>query len=90
MLQGGMVVVTAASVAAGAWVPLLIAGSGGAALAAGVVRAWSRFGRQTITASELLTVPGYMLSKLPMYVRAALRGQERTWVRTARDEREAS
>lgn len=89
MLQGGVVVGTAgAALVTGISAPFFLASGGGIALAAGVARAWSRFGRETISMAELLTVPGYMIAKVPMYIRALQRGQEKSWVRTARDENE--
>jgi len=45
---------------------------------------WARFGRQQISARQLLLVPFYMVWKLPIYMAALLR-PERRWVRTGRD-----
>ena len=46
---------------------------------------WSRFGRNIVSLAELLSVPGYMLGKVPMYMRA-LRRRQTEWVRTRRDD----
>lgn len=86
LLQAGALVVTGGvGLAAARWAPFVIAGVGGGALGAGVLSAWARFGRDTLTARELLAVPRYMAGKIPMYVVTALRGEEKSWVRTARD-----
>ena len=50
-----------------------------------LVLGWWRFGRPIISARELIGVPGYMLGKIPMYLRA-LRRRQVEWVRTRRDD----
>ncbi len=45
--------------------------------------AWARFGRAAIPFSAALAIPGYILWKLPIYLKF-LRGPEKTWVRTDR------
>lgn len=52
-------------------------------LAGAVLLAWAARGRDLVRFGELLSIPWYMASKLPMYVRFVLRRQ-REWVRTAR------
>lgn len=60
----------------------MLAGSLGlAALALGL--AWARFGRSMIPISAALAVPGYILWKLPIYLKFLL-GREKSWVRTDR------
>jgi cellulose synthase/poly-beta-1,6-N-acetylglucosamine synthase-like glycosyltransferase len=51
----------------------------------GVAVAWRRVGREIVSLRDLAGVPGYVLSKLPMYWRA-LRGRQASWVRTDRDD----
>lgn len=45
--------------------------------------AWQGWGRNLVSAREWLSVPGYMLAKLPMYVGYIFRRQK-AWVRTER------
>ena len=78
-------------IAAGGWLlgasahPLqLLAGAG--ALAGTVVLAgWSRFCRDAVSAAALLSIPVYMLKKLPIYAAFLFRRGEKQWVRTARE-----
>ncbi|MEQ8770538.1 MAG: glycosyltransferase family 2 protein [Phycisphaerales bacterium] len=60
---------------------------GGALLAlcaSAALLGWARFGRGEVRPADLLFVPFYAASKVPIYVRAVTRRQ-RAWVRTARD-----
>jgi cellulose synthase/poly-beta-1,6-N-acetylglucosamine synthase-like glycosyltransferase len=49
-----------------------------------VFAAWIGVGRQVLPPALLLKIPGYMLWKLPIYLRLA-RGADRRWTRTGRD-----
>lgn len=51
---------------------------------AAVLMAWSKDGRSVISAKELMTIPVYMASKLPIYVRYLFQRQAE-WVRSKRD-----
>ena len=53
---------------------------------AGVWRAWSVHARHLVGGRELLGLPGYVLAKIPVYLRLFTRRQLE-WVRTKRDER---
>jgi cellulose synthase/poly-beta-1,6-N-acetylglucosamine synthase-like glycosyltransferase len=52
--------------------------------AAAVVAAWLRFARGTLPVRYLLFIPIYVAWKIPLYVVLAVRGRQKTWVRTAR------
>jgi hypothetical protein len=52
---------------------------------ASLLRAWSGYGRDIISARELLSIPLYVARKLPLYF-DFFRRRERDWVRTARDD----
>ena len=54
-------------------------------VAAGVITAWRRFGRAIVSLRDLAGVPGYVVSKLPLYWQA-VRGRQARWVRTERDD----
>jgi cellulose synthase/poly-beta-1,6-N-acetylglucosamine synthase-like glycosyltransferase len=85
MLLGAALIVAAACWWLLGWLlPLVLASVAGVMFLLAVLAAWVRFGRDTITAGELATVPFYVLWKIPVYVGYVLR-RERSWVRTARE-----
>ena len=49
-----------------------------------VLMAWSQYGRSVISANQLLMIPVYMASKIPIYVRYLFQRQAE-WVRSKRD-----
>lgn len=64
--------------------PLFVALSSTAALIIAVLWARALVGRKQLTLVDLLSVPGYVLAKLPVYGRYVGKRQA-SWVRTARD-----
>lgn len=56
----------------------------GIALTGAILSSWAKFGRKTIPARSLLTIPLYLLWKLPLYLKF-LTQRQTTWVRTQRD-----
>lgn len=82
----GMLVLTGAFLAAThIALPFVLSGLAAAALVVAVGLGWWRFGRKIISFRELKGIPGYVLNKLPMYLRA-LRARQVDWVRTRRDD----
>jgi cellulose synthase/poly-beta-1,6-N-acetylglucosamine synthase-like glycosyltransferase len=82
---------TAGAVAALAWLtaggsawPLALALLGLVALALSIAVAWRRFATHVVTAAEWLSIPRYVLGKVPMYLRMFWRRQTE-WVRAKRD-----
>jgi len=69
---------------AGADAPLLIAAVAAVMLCVAIGLAWWRFARSVVSLRELMSVPGYVFAKLPIYVRL-LRARQVEWVRTHRD-----
>lgn len=69
----------------GSTAPLLVAAATLLGLAATLTAAWRAAGRGVVTASELASVPAYVLRKIPSYLRLARRRQSE-WVRTERDD----
>jgi len=65
------------------WLPFGIACGAGALLLTSTGIAWWRFARDRVPFRTLLTVPGYVLAKLPLYATFVLR-RERAWIRTTR------
>jgi hypothetical protein len=49
-----------------------------------LLAAWVSIGRSVLPPALLLKIPGYLLWKLPIYLRLA-RGADRRWTRTGRD-----
>jgi uncharacterized membrane protein len=49
-----------------------------------IVSAWAKFGRADISGATLLSVPFYILWKIPLYLGFILKWQAK-WVRTERD-----
>jgi cellulose synthase/poly-beta-1,6-N-acetylglucosamine synthase-like glycosyltransferase len=66
------------------WLPATILGSGGAMLLVSILLAWLKFGRSILSLSTLLSIPVYVLWKIPIYLKFLVRPQTE-WVRTERD-----
>lgn len=68
----------------GGMFPLLVAGLAMALVGVAVFLAWLGWGRAVISLPTLLSVPFYVLAKIPLYIRFWTRRQKE-WVRTDRD-----
>jgi cellulose synthase/poly-beta-1,6-N-acetylglucosamine synthase-like glycosyltransferase len=81
----GMTALLAASVLLGIslW-PLVIAMVAGVAMAVAITTAWLRFAQADLPLAQLLSVPLYILWKIPMYFQFLVKPQNQ-WVRTNRD-----
>jgi cellulose synthase/poly-beta-1,6-N-acetylglucosamine synthase-like glycosyltransferase len=81
----GMCVATGAvAFAGGGAFPLVVAGLGLGLAGVAVLLAWLGWGRAVISFATLLSVPIYVLAKIPLYIRFWTRRQKE-WVRTDRD-----
>lgn len=65
--------------------PAALAGSALVALGLAVLLAWVRFAPQVVSGRELWSVPAYVFSKLPIYLKFLLKKSQVEWVRTKRD-----
>ena len=65
------------------WIPTIISLTAGFSLITALTVAWAKFG-QSIPLSKLVTVPLYILWKIPVYVKFIIAPQK-AWVRTERD-----
>jgi cellulose synthase/poly-beta-1,6-N-acetylglucosamine synthase-like glycosyltransferase len=65
------------------WTPAAIAGGTAVLLSASIAIAWWRFARDRVPFHILLTVPVYVVTKLPLYATFLFR-RERAWIRTGR------
>ncbi len=63
--------------------PLLVFSVSGVVFFSCTLLAWYRFARTEVPFSSLLAIPGYILGKLPIYLKF-FTGRERKWVRTSR------
>lgn len=67
------------------WVwPVALGAIAGLLLLTAILAAWFKFGRQDLPALTLLSIPFYILWKIPLYFRFLVR-PEAQWVRTERD-----
>lgn len=71
----------------GTWLPFGVATAGAVSLGTGLVVAFRRFGRETLSTGDLLGIPLYVARKVGLYTRFFTRGQEREWVRTDRGQK---
>lgn len=68
----------------GAFAPLLVGAGGLACLAAAVLLAWWRVGKDNLSLRELAGVPAYIVAKVPLYSHV-FRGKTVSWTRSKRD-----
>jgi cellulose synthase/poly-beta-1,6-N-acetylglucosamine synthase-like glycosyltransferase len=67
------------------WIwPVALGAIAGLLLLTAILAAWFKFGRQDLPALTLLSIPFYILWKIPLYFRFLVR-PEAQWVRTERD-----
>lgn len=69
---------------ASVWLPFSLCVAQGALMALAIMAAWVKYGRRQLPATTLLSVPFYLLWKIPLYVSYLIRPQTK-WVRTERD-----
>jgi cellulose synthase/poly-beta-1,6-N-acetylglucosamine synthase-like glycosyltransferase len=68
----------------GIWMPTLLFSVEGILIITAIVIAWVNFGRDKISGKTLLSVPFYVLWKIPLYFAFVFKPQK-DWVRTQRD-----
>ncbi|AFZ02571.1 glycosyltransferase family 2 protein [Calothrix sp. PCC 6303] len=66
------------------WIPAMIATAAGVALILAIFTAWWKFSRDDLPLSQLLSIPIYILWKIPLYLKFFVQPQK-AWVRTERD-----
>ncbi|MDJ0595824.1 MAG: glycosyltransferase family 2 protein [Pleurocapsa sp. MO_226.B13] len=64
--------------------PAILVSVAGGFLMTGVLLAWIRFGRSDLPLKNLLAIPLYILSKIPIYLKFLVKPQSR-WLKTERD-----
>ncbi|MBW3540795.1 MAG: glycosyltransferase [Planctomycetes bacterium] len=73
-----------AAVCGGSALPVSLLGGGGVALMFAVFAGWFTYCRRVIPLRAVLSVPAYVLRKLPIYARFFLADGQQHWVRTTR------
>ncbi|MBH8553909.1 glycosyltransferase [Nostocaceae cyanobacterium CENA357] len=66
------------------WMPVTFLSTAGLFLLIAILGAWVKFGRTDLPLQELLTVPFYILWKIPIYLKFLVQPQNK-WIRTERD-----
>ncbi|MBW4593977.1 MAG: glycosyltransferase family 2 protein [Brasilonema angustatum HA4187-MV1] len=66
------------------FMPAVIVATAGLCFLVAILTAWTKFARQDLPLRELLTVPFYILWKIPVYFKFLVKPQS-VWVRTERD-----
>ena len=64
--------------------PAILVGVSLALAGIALILAWARYARDTLPISAALAIPGYILWKIPIYLKFVI-GREKNWVRTGRD-----
>lgn len=65
-------------------IPAIVVSLAGVFLITGVLLAWVKFGRSDLPLRNLIAIPFYMLSKIPIYFKFLVKPQSR-WLKTERD-----
>ena len=65
-------------------VPAILVSIAGIFLSIGVLVGWSKFGRKDLPLKNLVAIPFYILSKIPIYLKFLIKPQSR-WLKTERD-----
>ncbi|WGV27799.1 glycosyltransferase family 2 protein [Halotia branconii] len=66
------------------WIPVTFLATAGLFLLIAILGAWVKFGRTDLPLQELLTVPFYVIWKIPIYLKFLVQPQNK-WIRTERD-----
>lgn len=81
----GATLVTSATFLLGTtWLPVMVIYGAGLSLFFAIGLSWAGFARQDIPVGKLLSIPLYILWKIPLYFKF-LSGPESQWIRTERD-----
>jgi cellulose synthase/poly-beta-1,6-N-acetylglucosamine synthase-like glycosyltransferase len=85
MLWAGMTTLClGAGLLTGGWLPFGLAAAAGASIVTAILLSWARFAQADLPLQQLVSIPLYMLGKVPLYFRFLTKRQQ-TWERTERD-----
>ncbi|MEB3282045.1 MAG: glycosyltransferase family 2 protein [Lyngbya sp.] len=82
---GTTIIATIAGVVGLSWQPAILSAIEGGLMLIAILAAWSKYGRERISGWTLLSVPLYILWKIPLYFGFLVK-REKQWVRTERDQ----
>jgi hypothetical protein len=68
------------------WLPVAVTAAVTAVLAAGVLVAWLRHGRELVPLRYAAAIPLYVLRKIPMYVAFSTGARQQSWERSERSQ----
>ena len=83
-LAGIVMLSMAAALLGLSWTPLMLSACALGLLAGAILLAWQGWGQAVISLRELINIPGYVLSKIPLYCKFLIKRQKE-WIRTERD-----
>ncbi|NMG07238.1 glycosyltransferase family 2 protein [Brasilonema sp. UFV-L1] len=66
------------------WLPAVVVATAGLCFLMAILTTWTKFARKDLPLRELLTVPFYILWKIPVYFKFLVK-PENVWIRTERD-----
>jgi cellulose synthase/poly-beta-1,6-N-acetylglucosamine synthase-like glycosyltransferase len=84
VLATASIVSLLAGIFSGIWIPLFLISLAGLLLLLAVFIAWFAFGSPVISGQALLSIPLYIVWKIPLYLAFLIR-PEKQWIRTERD-----
>ena len=82
---GITVIATIVGILGLSWQPAILNSITGGLMLVAIVAAWAKYGRERISGWTLLSVPLYILWKIPLYFGFLVK-REKEWVRTERDQ----
>ncbi len=84
MWLGIMTVSSFFALVGASWIPVIISAIAGFCFLTAILTAWSGFATKILPLNQLLTVPFYVLRKIPVYLQFLIKPQN-MWIRTERD-----
>jgi cellulose synthase/poly-beta-1,6-N-acetylglucosamine synthase-like glycosyltransferase len=81
---GVMTVSSLFTLVGASWIPVIISATAGLCFLTAILTAWSGFATEILPLNQLLTVPFYVLKKIPVYLQFLIKPQN-IWIRTERD-----
>jgi cellulose synthase/poly-beta-1,6-N-acetylglucosamine synthase-like glycosyltransferase len=85
-LAAGWIVCAIAAMIGGSDMPLRLFTFSLLSIAVGVLAGWLRYGRELVRPRDLLSIPMYVLWKLPLYFSFFSKGKQQSWERTERSD----
>jgi cellulose synthase/poly-beta-1,6-N-acetylglucosamine synthase-like glycosyltransferase len=84
MWLGIMTISSVLALVGASWIPVIISALAGFCFLTAILTAWSGFASEILSLKQLLTVPFYVLRKIPVYLQFIIKPQN-IWIRTNRD-----